>query len=312
MQYKKLAYLVRAPIGTQVNIETLNPDSNESASVSLAAYDDNRESLGKNYPDSVVSNKMRDMFVGVENPDPVPESMVEKRTINENITYIKILGELDADLQQTGNVESTLELLRSAVKEAKEAGSRGIILDLRNNIGGLDDMSADILGSFYAQKTLYEYQNLYNPVTGEFEIQSATADSQGLYIQPAEPYFDGEIIALINTKCVSSGEGLAMGIKNLPNGETLGFYGTNGSFGLAGSEAAMPGDLTVHWPSGQSLDENKNIQVDSQNGVGGISPSIKIPMTAQNAIRIANGEDVELEEAINILNLSIGGTDTGL
>jgi carboxyl-terminal processing protease len=80
------------------------------------------------------------------------------------------------------------------------------------------------------------------------------------------------------------------------------FMGTNGSFGLSGSEALMPGDLLVRWPSGQSLDENKNIQLDSRDGVGGVSPSIRIPMTFENALRVANGEDVELEEAMRILS----------
>ena len=309
LQYKKLTYLVRAPINDKVEIEYLNPDSTEKAAVTLIAYDDQRESLKKNYPDSVVSNKIRDMFVGVENSDPVPESMVETRIINNDITYIKIYGEIDADLQETGTTQSTLDLFRSAVAAAKNRGSRGLILDLRSNIGGLDNMTADILGSFYSEKTFFEYQNMYNPETGKFEIQMAESDSQGLYIKPADVCYNGQIIALINNKCVSSGEGLAMGIKNLPNGETLGFYGTNGSFGLAGSEAEMPGGLTVHWPSGQSLDENKRIQLDSQNGVGGVSPSIRIPITTETAPRIANGEDVELEEAISTLNFSMSGID---
>ena len=75
----------------------------------------------------------------------------------------------------------------------------------------------------------------------------------------------------------------------------------SGSFGLCGPEALMPGNITVRWPSGQSLDENKSIQLDSSAGVGGVSPSIRIPMTAENAIRISNGEDVELKEAMRIL-----------
>jgi carboxyl-terminal processing protease len=165
-----------------------------------------------------------------------------------------------------------------------------MILDIRNNMGGLDDMAADILGLFYPEKTLYEYQKVY----GSDQLTA-------LYIQPAEQRFTGKIIALINSKCVSSGEGLAMGIKNLPNGETLGFFGTNGSFGLAGSEVKMPGGITVEFPSGQSLDKNKSIQLDSRNGIGGVSPSIRIPMTEQNAIRIAGGEDVELDDALRIL-----------
>jgi len=50
------------------------------------------------------------------------------------------------------------------------------------------------------------------------------------------------------------------------------------------------------------LDEQKNIQVDSRNGVGGVSPSIRVPITEENALRAADGEDVELQEAIRILS----------
>ena len=165
-------------------------------------------------------------------------------------------------------------------------------------------MAADILGSFYSVKTVYEYQNIYDMPKGERKILPANnkGGSLALYIEPAQQYFGGKVIALVNQKCVSSGEGIAMGIKNLPNGETLGFYGTNGSFGLSGAKAIVPGGHTVDWPSGQSLDENKNIQLDSKDGIGGVSPSIRIPMTAENAMRIAKGEDVELEEAIRILS----------
>ncbi|NLI11275.1 S41 family peptidase [Pelotomaculum propionicicum] len=290
LRQKQLAYLVRAPVGTEISLSVISPDSGRKRSLTLTAYNDNKQSLKKNYPNSVVSDKLRDMFLGHENPDPEPESIVEKKIIGGNICYIKLWAEFDADLQQTGKAVSTLSLMREAVAYANENKCAGMILDIRNNMGGLDDMAADILGLFYPEKTLYEYQKVY----GSDQLTA-------LYIQPAEQRFTGKIIALINSKCVSSGEGLAMGIKNLPNGETLGFFGTNGSFGLAGSEVKMPGGITVEFPSGQSLDKNKSIQLDSRNGIGGVSPSIRIPMTEQNAIRIAGGEDVELDDALRIL-----------
>ena len=164
-------------------------------------------------------------------------------------------------------------------------------------------MAAAMLGSFYPEKAFYEYQNVYDPATGTRSIQVADAatGSLALWTDPAELVYTGRVIALINQKCVSSGEGLAMGIRNLPKGETLGFFGTNGSFGLCGPEAAMPGGLTVHWPSGQSLDENRQIQLDSRGGIGGVAPTLSIPMTLENALRVARGEDVELLEAIRQL-----------
>lgn len=57
----------------------------------------------------------------------------------------------------------------------------------------------------------------------------------------------------------------------------------------------------VRYPFGHSLDENEGVQLDSRDGIGGVSPTIRIPVTAESAIRIADGEDVELEEAVRIL-----------
>ena len=308
LKLRKQHYLVRGPVGKQVNVIYQNEGEQSPRTVSLTAYKDQKESLKKNYPNAVVSDRLRDALLEIENPAPMPEAMVEQKSLEDGILYIKIWGEFDADLQLTGQPPSTLELLRKAVDGAITANAKGIILDLRNNLGGLDEMAADILGSFYPEKTFYEYQHAYNPTTGQREIIKADpkAGTEALYIKPAQNCYSGQIIALVNTRCVSSGEGIAMGIANLPNGDTLGFYGTNGSFGLSGSEAAMPGGITARWPSGQSLDVNKEIQLDSRDDVGGVSPTIRIPMTAENAIRIANGEDVELEEAVRILRYNTG------
>ncbi len=289
LKQKQLAYLVRAPIGTEVKL-TLS----DSRSIVLTPYDDQKLSLKKIYPYTVVSVDklvaLQDMFLGKENPDPDLEGVVEMEMMDGNILYVKLWGLIDLDPKQTGKPVSTLGLMRKAVAYANENQCTGMILDIRNNVGGLDEMVAEILGLFYGEKTFYEYQKY-----------SGSDDLTALYIEPETQRFSGKIIALINSQCISSGEGVAMGIKNLPNGETLGFYGTNGSFGMAGAQVKMPGGITVNYPFGQSLDKDKNIQLDSRNGIGGVSPSICIPMTEENTLRMANGEDVELDEALRIL-----------
>lgn len=80
-----------------------------------------------------------------------------------------------------------------------------MILDIRNNLGGLDNMSASVLASFCNKKTLYEYQSIYDKLTGTCELISVKG-SDALYIEPAAEHFGGKVICLINQKCVSSGE----------------------------------------------------------------------------------------------------------
>ena len=315
LENQKVRYLTREHLDDEIVIAFLNIDSDKPIIAELSAYDDKKKSLDKSYPNSVVSDGLRDLIIGVANPAAPPASMVETKIIEGNIGYIKIWGEIDVDFQQVGAPPSTLNLFRAALREFNTRKISGLILDIRNNVGGSDVMVVNMLASFYKEKTFYEYQNGFNTVTGVREIwpdpdrKPVEADF-GLYIEPAAPFFAGTVVAIINSKCVSSGEGLAMGIKNLPNGNTLGFYGTNGSFGMAGDEAKMPGNIEVHWPYGQSLDKNKIVQIDSRNGNGGVLPTIRTPMTMENALRVANGEDVELEQAVAVVKSRLAGTDS--
>lgn len=296
-------YLVRAPVGEQHQATFRSIEGDTIHTVQVSAYDDNRASLSKGYPDSVVSDRIRKAILEIETDEPMPRSMVETEMLAHDIAYIKVWGLLDADLQMTGKVLSTVTLFEQAVATAVEQKATGIILDIRNNIGGMDQMAADLLGCFYSERTFYEYLNAYKSESGTWEILTTSEENgkQPVFIEPSAVQYSGPIIALVNSHCVSSGEGLAMGIRNLPNGEILGFFGTNGSFGLASGIAAMPGGLVVHWPNGQSLDENHKIQLDSRNGIGGAQPTIRIPMTKEHALSIAQGMDVELQEAIRIL-----------
>ncbi len=50
-------------------------------------------------------------------------------------------------------------------------------------------------------------------------------------------------------------------IQRARNGRTMGFGGTNGSFGMAGQTAAMPGDVVVHYPHGASVDEKGRVAI---------------------------------------------------
>lgn len=59
----------------------------------------------------------------------------------------------------------------------------------------------------------------------------------------------------------------------------------------------MPEGIDIRYPYGRSLNKEGVIQLDSRNGVGGISPDFVVPMTSENAIRFAKGEDVLLEYA---------------
>jgi carboxyl-terminal processing protease len=296
VEYEKLRFLVRAPLGTEKVVSFKNQGQNASRTVTLKAIDDAGETL------SITDGR------SILNLIAFPQKMIEQKTLPGNVGYIRILSEIDMPEQAQGDHTPTLELFRKAVDSSIDSNAPGLVIDIRSNSGGSDQMVADFLASFYDKETLYEYQNYIVPATGAFEIWKVndttgeyTKPGQGISIEPVKKRYTGPVVALVNNGCISSGEGVAMGIKNLPNGKVVGFYGTNGSFGMVGDSAVMPGGYTVDWPFGQSLDKDKTVQIDSKGGKGGVMPGKKIPMTLENALKIAAGQDVELEYGLEVL-----------
>lgn len=292
---ERLRYLVRAPIGDAREVVFRNPGT-DSRTVTLTAADDALETLALTDGRSVIGQGR------------IPTRMVEHAILAGNVGYVRIYAEMDLPGDLPGDHTPTLRLFRSAIAEFLARDVGGIVVDLRNNAGGSDQMVADMLSSFYREPSFYEYQSYVVPATGQFQIWLGddetgeyVARNQGITIQPGRRVYDGPIVALVNNGCISSGEGLAMGIGRLPNGRVVGFRGTNGSFGMAGDGVLMPGGYTVMWPFGASLDQARVVQLDSRRGHGGVLPDVLIPMSLRNASRALAGHDVELIYGLRVM-----------
>lgn len=294
--FERARFLVRSPVGAEKQVAFRNPGESASTTVTLKAVDDGMETLAMTDSRSVLSR------------GEVPGAMVEQKMLTGDVGYVRIVAEVDMPQGMPGDHTPTLELFRKAIDDLVAAKATGIVVDVRGNSGGSDTMVSDFMSSFYKKKTFYEYQNYIVPSTGQFQIWIVDDETgqysdpgQGLWITPAQDRFAGPIVCLIDNACISSGEGVAMGIRNLPNGETVGFYGTNGSFGMAGDGAEMPGGYSVSFPFGQSLDKDKVVQLDSKDGKGGVLPSKKVPLALDNVIKAYSGQDVVLDYGLSVL-----------
>jgi carboxyl-terminal processing protease len=295
--YERLRFLVRAPVGDQRQVLYRNPGAKEDRSVFLKAADDRLDSLLRTDQRSLVSRY------------GMPDHTIEAKLLPGNVGYLAVIGEFDLPDTVPGDHTPTLKQFRETVNGFIDRPVNGIILDIRGNSGGSDAMAAAMLGSFYANRTFYEYQTWFNALTGRLERRlqdevsgQYVAGGDALYIEPQAKYYTGPVIALVDNACISSGEGLALGIRNLNHGRVAGFTGTNGSFGMAGDSAVMPGGFRVGFPWGQSLDQGGNVQLDSRHGVGGVPPNLRVPMTLENAVRAAAGQDVVLEYALKAVD----------
>jgi carboxyl-terminal processing protease len=283
--------LTRGPVGADVQVEFKNPGSAASQTATLTAVDD----AGQTF--SLLNFAKKAEF----------SDQVEYRILPEGYGYV--LVRMERDLSNPGYPTRIFQEFQEAITSFLEAGVPGVIVDLRGNYGGSDQLAADLCGFFFSSPSFYEYQEYYDKRDGQFlRITINEHDEHGLNpfvdnisINPQTPYFDGPVVALVNPGTISSGEGPTMCISQLPNGSVIGFHGTNGSFGMTGGAIKMPGGYTIEYPFGRSIDENGVIQLDSRNGIGGVAPNPRVPKALENVLAFAAGTDVEIQYAIEHL-----------
>jgi len=276
---EQLKLLARGPVGSKATLVFRNPGSDNLQVAILTALDDKGNSLG-----------MLDFAARPDFSDKVDFWMLPG-----GYGYLRLRAEVGPGDRSAYPVH-ILEQFREAIRFFIASDAQGLIVDIRGNYGGLDELAADICGFFFTGEEFYESLEMYDKRDGTF------VNLGELTITPQEPHFGGPVVALINPGTKSSGEGIAHFLSRTPKGRTAGFYGTNGSFGLAGGEVIMPGGYTIKYPYGLSLDRRGRVQIDSRFGEGGVTPDLRIPKNIQNVLAFAEGLDVELEYAIDYLS----------
>ncbi|WP_419783359.1 S41 family peptidase [Maridesulfovibrio sp.] len=287
-KYEQYRALTLAPVNTSSRIKFSRPDGSAVTTVMLTTVNDN----------TTIQQKT-EFWKKIDDNDPI-----KYKILPSGYGYIQ-LGTLES---KTISFDQLFDKFKEAMNFLTSRNVPGLIIDLRANGGGSDDLAAKISGFFYSETTFYEYQNLYNTYNDQRQILLPSQDDSyiigwgiPLNITPQSPQFTRPIVALVNPDTTSSAEGVAMAIRNLPNGYVVGLYGTNGSFGMTGGEIEMPYHLQANFPTGQSLDQFRVIQLDSKNGIGGIAPTNRVPRTSENMIKYVKRIDVELDFAINFL-----------
>jgi carboxyl-terminal processing protease len=280
--------LTRGPVGSDIQVRFKSTASGLFRTVTLKANDD----AGQTF--SLLNFAQR----------PALSDQIDYRILPGGYGYI--LVRMEKDLSADGYPTRLFQVFQQAIASFVAAGVPGVIIDLRGNYGGSDDLAADMSGFFYSAPSFYESQAYYDKRNGQFTPITVGEHPPfvvaNISINPQTPHFGGPVVVLVNPATTSSGEGPAMAISRLPNGRVIGFHGTDGSFGMTGGEITMPGGYTIEYPYGRSLDQNGVIQMDSKNGIGGVAPNPRVPMTQENVLAFAAGTDVELQYAIDYLS----------
>jgi carboxyl-terminal processing protease len=276
-ELQRLRFLTHGPVGARAAAGFRNPGAPAASTALLQA-------VPESYPRS--AGNRWDVLFG--------DSLAIRR-LADGCGYIQVKFELPTLRDLTPERE-----VRRAIERFRAAGSPGIVIDVRNNRGGQDEIVPRITAFFQAQPRIYEIAGLYDPARRVFQPHPETA----VRILPRAPRWPGRIAVLVNPDTFSAGEGIPLALRGLPNSAIFGWRGTQGSFGVGEKTVHLPDGLDLVFPQGRSLDGQGRIQIDADGaGQGGVRPDHRVPLDeAAFAAAFGKGEDVVLAAAVRWLH----------
>ena len=222
------------------------------------------------------------------------------KMINNNIGYLRVTEEetnifSDYYAYLTGNHKYAREKFRKDLRKLKEQGMTKLVIDIRNNAGGYEEV-ATALTSLFTKEKMYAFSL---GIRKDKKLKSI-ADR---YVYGDGEFSDLQIIVLTGMRCGSAGDGLVKYLSRLDNVTVAGLTNPSGINQEVGGYVYMPENAIITFPTGLVLDENGNPNIDIDETRISRNPiDIKIPLNKESAIKIFNGIDYELEWAIEYLN----------
>ena len=156
-----------------------------------------------------------------------------------------------------------------------DAGAKGIIIDLRDNSGGLVALGMAMAGHFFPdyQRVLDLY---YADGKGEFAYRGH------MEILAEKPYYTGSVVVLVNEMTVSMGDLFSYAMQVNHRALIVGNTPSSGSIGEIGDgQYMLPGGLQMQIPTGRPVDPvTDEVVVEGQ----GVIPDVRVPLTVQSVI----------------------------
>ena len=205
--------------------------------------------------------------------EKIKVNQVEGKVISNNIGYIKF----------TSFDETTADDFKAKYQELEKQGIKSLIIDLRNNGGGIVDQALEI-ADFVADKDsvlLYEVDK---------------NNKETVKKSKTEPIINMPIIILTNENTASASEILAGALKDLGKAKTVGTttYG----------KGVIQQILKLNDGSGLKI-TIEEYQTPNKNKINkvGIEPDekVELPDSVESILSIKESEDTQLQKAIDML-----------
>jgi len=265
---EQFRFLLRSPIGTNVEIVYQNPDASEPVTVQLRSVAD---------PESLDYNVVREEFTGYELP-------LEYRLLDNGIVYAKIYSFSD-------NTLLTIQLWERLIQSLRAEDATGLIIDMRENLGGSGFLADQMAAYFFNEPLELGETSGYDEFSGEFY-----ADPRGIerfYLPSPEKRYEGPIAVLVGPNCNSACEFFSYDMTLEDRATIVGQYPTAG---LGGSITyfILPPGIYFQFTAGRAMNVDGEIHIEGQ----GIPPTLRVPVNEETVFSIG---DPVLEAAVEFL-----------
>ena len=193
----------------------------------------------------------------------------EKKILPGNIGYVRF------SIFLVNPAKSTIK----AIKEFRDKGCQGIIIDIRNNPGGVA-MMAPAIAKEFCDKNYNLGTQKGRDMTLKFPV----------FKQP-KPY-QGKVVILVNRLSASTSEILAAGTQAVDSAYIIGE--TTAGMALPSVMVTLKDGSIFQYP----VADFKTIDGKNIEGIGAI-PDLKVSHTAES---LSAGKDIFIEEAVKYIN----------
>ncbi len=227
-------------------------------------------------------------------------TITRARIQTQNITWQMIPGTHIADVRLSGFSNGVTKLLTSDLQVLQTQGATGVILDMRNNPGGLLNESVGVASQFLSSGTVLEEKDAQGKISS-------------IAVQPGGAATSIPMVVLINNSTASAAEIVAGALQDSGRAKLIGdtTFGTGtvlNEFPLPDGSAMFLATLEwltpkgrVIWHVGITPDDKVSIPADA-------TPLVPEAIQSMSLSQIQSNSDAQFVEALKMLSSPSGTT----